>query len=205
MRVISIANVKGGSGKTTVATNLAALLAGKGHATALADLDKQQGALTWLRRRPKTAPPIRAVDLDAGDKLPKKSDIVVIDGVAAMRKSLSRDLVDDSDVILIPVLPSIFDEDGTRRFLKQIADTKPIRKQRRQVGLIANRVRLRTSALTRLNAFLDALPFPTVATLRETQLYTTAATQGLGLCEIGGSRTRDYVEEWRPILSFIEQ
>jgi chromosome partitioning protein len=39
IRTIAVANTKGGAGKTTVATNLAALFAWRGHKTVLGDLD----------------------------------------------------------------------------------------------------------------------------------------------------------------------
>ena len=52
MFTIAVANTKGGAGKTTLATTLAAHYAGRGLQTALGDLDLQQSSLGWLRRRP---------------------------------------------------------------------------------------------------------------------------------------------------------
>ena len=51
-RVVLVANLKGGTGKTTVSTHLAARLANEGHVTALLDLDPQHSALRWLARVP---------------------------------------------------------------------------------------------------------------------------------------------------------
>src|SRR5512147_2646815 len=48
MRVIAVANHKGGVGKTTVAVNLAAGLAKAGRRTLLVDADAQSHATTWL-------------------------------------------------------------------------------------------------------------------------------------------------------------
>ena len=47
-----VINPKGGSGKTTVATNLASYFASKGVATTLLDYDPQGSSLNWLRTRP---------------------------------------------------------------------------------------------------------------------------------------------------------
>ena len=47
MMVVLVANTKGGCGKTTVATNLAAALASHGRRTALADADRQCSSLEW--------------------------------------------------------------------------------------------------------------------------------------------------------------
>ena len=52
MRSILVTNAKGGCGKSTLATNLAAYYASEGYETALADYDPQQSALAWLEQRP---------------------------------------------------------------------------------------------------------------------------------------------------------
>jgi chromosome partitioning protein len=203
MLTISVSNIKGGSGKTTVATSLAAWCAGRGLRTALADLDRQRGSLSWLARRGGDLPEIRGIDMTDGfEDAPRKLDVMVVDGVAAQRGKVTRDVVEDSDCLLIPVLPSILDEDGTRRFLDQIAQLKQIRKGKRRVAFIANRVKPRTHAAARLEAFLAAQPYPTVAHLRESSLYTTAALGGLGIGEIPGQRAAPFRDEWSPILDF---
>ena len=55
MIIVLVANTKGGCGKTTVSTHLAAAFAGAGHRTALADADRQRSSLEWTRLRPGTA------------------------------------------------------------------------------------------------------------------------------------------------------
>ena len=62
MRVILVANTKGGCGKTTMSTTLASALAASGRRVAIADADPQRSSLTWLARRPAEAPPIHAID-----------------------------------------------------------------------------------------------------------------------------------------------
>ena len=56
MKKILIANPKGGSGKTTLSTNLAGYFASKGRQVHLLDLDQQQSSKGWLQRRPPTLP-----------------------------------------------------------------------------------------------------------------------------------------------------
>jgi chromosome partitioning protein len=62
MKLIVVANAKGGCGKTTLATTLAGLIAASGGRTALADLDPSRCALAWLARRPARARPVLAFD-----------------------------------------------------------------------------------------------------------------------------------------------
>ena len=58
MRTILVANPKGGSGKTTLATNLAAHLANRNEKVALWDLDRQGSSIGWLETRPGELPRI---------------------------------------------------------------------------------------------------------------------------------------------------
>lgn len=206
MFVVAVANSKGGSGKTTIATHLAARFAAAGHKTALADFDRQRSAHSWLERRPKKAPKIIAVEFDKGEgEIPGKIDRLVVDAVAAMRGKQVKSVVQRADLIIVPVLPSIFDEDGTRNFIAQLVKLKPIRKHKLAVALVGNRVRLRTRAADRLDDFLRGIDFPVVTKFRDTQLYANAADEGLSLFEIPGARARSYLDEWSPLLNFIEK
>ncbi len=55
LRVL-VTNIKGGCGKTTIATNLAAAFAAGGFATGLAEVDRQRSSLSWLKLRDGHAP-----------------------------------------------------------------------------------------------------------------------------------------------------
>lgn len=210
MFIVAVANTKGGCGKTTVATHIAAHFAGRGFRTGLADLDRQQSAAGWLRRRPDGLARIAAVDLDVGDDGPPKAlrkglDRLVVDCPAAMTKGTVKDVVQQADVILVPVLPSAFDEDGTARFLKHVTALKPVRKNRREVAFVANRTRARTRATDRLEAFLAGLGFPVAARLRDTQQYANAVADGLTLFESGGTRAQGHRDDWTPLFDLLER
>src|SRR6184192_3740915 len=68
VQTIVIANPKGGSGKTTLATNVAGWLAGKRQRVVLADADPQRSATQWLKRRPPLFPAIVGQDGEARKK-----------------------------------------------------------------------------------------------------------------------------------------
>ena len=62
MLTILVINSKGGSGKTTLTTNLAAYYANRGFRTAIIDYDPQSSSLHWLQARPATLPAIHAAN-----------------------------------------------------------------------------------------------------------------------------------------------
>ncbi len=65
LRVL-VTNIKGGCGKTTIATNLAAAFAAGGFATGLAEVDRQRSSLTWLKLRGDAGPSDRGPGLAQG-------------------------------------------------------------------------------------------------------------------------------------------
>ena len=84
MRHIMVLNPKGGCGKSTLATNIAAYFANEGASVALADYDPQRSSLDWLERRPGNRPVIAGVSAydDGLRRVPRSADIVVSDAPA---------------------------------------------------------------------------------------------------------------------------
>jgi chromosome partitioning protein len=202
---VLVANVKGGCGKTTVATNLAAAFARAGKLTSLADVDRQRSSLGWVGRRPKMLPAITAIDWvkEIGD-VPKGTDRLVIDSPAAMKAKQVEELIRLADAIVIPVHPGTFDQLSTERFLGKLSDLKAIAKHHIPVAVIGNRVRVNTRAAVRLDAYLGGLGHAVVARLRDTQLYADIAETGLSLFDLSSQRAAEYRDEWTPLLTHLE-
>ena len=205
MHTIIIANPKGGSGKTTLATHVAGWLAGKRQRVVLADHDPQRSATEWLARRPALFPPIIGLAPDA-----KKSELrgfdpqyVVIDSPAGLRGHHLDDAVRGADLLLVPVSPSTFDMAATRRFLAAIGETKPVRRGTLAIGLVAMRVDARTVSAGELDAFLADAGHPLVTHLRDTQVYVHCARDGATVFDLPRSRAEQDWEQWRPLTRWI--
>src|SRR5438874_9629428 len=148
MQTIVIANPKGGSGKTTLATNVAGWLAGKRQRVVLADADPQRSASQWLRRRPPLFPAIVGQDGDAKKKDLKDFDPqwLVVDTAAGANGDGLRDAVRRADVMLVPLSASTFDMAATQRFLRTLVDYKAVKQGDLALGIIAMRVDSSTRA-----------------------------------------------------------
>lgn len=205
MQTILVANPKGGSGKTTLATNIAGWLAGKRQRVGLQDADPQGSSTQWLARRPALFPSIAGFDAGSGRKEMKETglDWLVVDSAAGNRGDALRDAMRRADAMVVPVSPSTFDMSATAAFLAAIVEYKAVREGGLPVGLVAMRVDARTRAAAELDEFLAGYDFPLVAHLRDTQVYVYCARDGLSLFDLPRSRGEQDWEQWRPLTRWI--
>ena len=212
-RRILLANAKGGCGKTTIATNLASYYARAGYSCALIDCDPQGSSSQWLRSREDTLPDITGVEAyKAGPgatrnyqmRLPREISRVIIDTPAALAGGELDDQIRQTDLIVVPVLPSSIDIHAATRFISRILLSVEYRRRPKPLLVIANRVRQRTVAMTKLDTFLRSLKLPHIGTLRDTQLYVQCAEQGRGIVDTSGKRFAADTQRWHEIHDTIE-
>jgi chromosome partitioning protein len=205
MQSLVVANPKGGSGKTTLATNVAGWLAGRKQRVVLADFDPLRASAEWLARRPRLFPAIGGWTPD-GKKRELKDEApqwLVIDTPAELHGDNLRDAIRRADILLVPVSPSAFDMGATRHFLEQIGEYKAVKKGDVAIGLIAMRVDSRTNSAEELEEFLKEQGYPLVAHLRQTQVYVYCARDGLTVFDLPRSRAEQDWDQWRPLTRWI--
>lgn len=205
MLSVLVANSKGGCGKTTISTHLAAAFAGRGYRTALADADRQHSSLAWVGRRPAHAAPVEGLDWarDVGT-VPKKVERLVIDAAAALRRKHVVELVRMADVIVVPVLPSVFDQAATAAFLETLGELKPVRKNKKPVAIVRNRLKARSRAASRLDRFLDLVEHRDLGALPDRAAYDELAADGLALFDLDGRRASRLCADWQALLHYVE-
>jgi chromosome partitioning protein len=205
MPVIAIANPKGGVGKSTLAVNLAGALAHRGHAVMLGDADRQQSSRRWLAQRPAHLPAIRGWEPTTDAHVvrpPRGTTHVVIDTPAGLHDERLDEVLRIADKVLVPLQPSLFDIQATHDFLRELRAHR--RGERLAIGVLGMRLREGTISAEQLRAFLGTLPVPLVGMLRDTQNYVHTAARGLTLWDIAPSRVERDLEQWQPILAWIE-
>jgi chromosome partitioning protein len=202
---VLIANSKGGCGKTTISTNLAVAYASRGFNTWLIDADRQQSARRWAKRRPAGLAPIECRRWQDDPKLPAAKGLrVIVDAPAGVRTKDFGELLRLCDLAIIPVLPSGFDFDATRRMLDKIQSIKPVARGKKPVAVVVNRYRKGGKAGKLLLDQLEDVGYPPVAIIGDRSLYPDFSVTGEGLFERNGARFRQAAEEWEPLIRYIE-
>jgi chromosome partitioning protein len=203
VKAILIANPKGGSGKTTLSTNIAGYLAARGQRVAILDLDRQKSATQWLSSRPRNLPGIELMQSEAEKDAPV--DTLVIDSPAGLHGKNLEHALKLVHRVIVPIAPSAFDIQASRDFLEVLHHEKMVRKGKIFIGVVGMRMDPRTRAALTLEQFLKGLDLPVLAYLRETQAYVNAAFEGKTLFDLPPSQAQRELEQWAYLLNWLER
>lgn len=221
MRTILVLNSKGGCGKSTISTNLAAHYALQRYNVALADFDPQGSSLAWLKARPATCAAILGINAcrDAV-RPPREIDVLIMDAPAGVEGADLTALVRRAQTILIPVLPSATDIRAAARFIQNLLLVGRVERKETRLATVANRVpdvgqgatmlaRIGIESLSvrlfrPLERFLQQLRIPMVATLPDSPCYAIADQQGLSVFEIHEQRAALDREQWRQLIDWLD-
>lgn len=214
MRTILVINSKGGSGKTTLSTNLASYYASQKFRTTIMDYDPQGSCLQWLRLRPEhiasihganAAPPKGGTSLHSLKKwVPVGTEVLVIDAPAGVKGLLLQEMVRKANFIVIPVIPSPIDIHATADFIKELFQIGGAHNSQAQIAVIANRVRASSPAHESLQKFLRSSRLPFIGSISDSDNYLRAAENGLGVFEMSRSETYPEQQELQPILQWLD-
>jgi chromosome partitioning protein len=212
MQTTLVINSKGGSGKTTIATNIASYFASRNHKTAIMDYDPQGSSLHWLKMRSNSANPIHAANA-ATQKgklmrsvqmyVPENTEQLVIDAPAGAEGVLLQEMVRKADFILIPVAPSNIDVHATADFIKDLLLKGGIRSQATKVAVVANRVRRSMPVYEPLERFLRVLSLPFLTRISDSDQYILAAEQGTGVFEMDETDVAAERKEFEPVINWL--
>lgn len=192
--IISILNLKGGVGKTTIATNLAVALTHRGKDVCLIDTDiEQKSSSDWYSKRAENLPSLTVIAAtlpsqigETTRKLSTKYDVIIIDGTPHVGEITDRAIL-VSDIVLIPLEPSIYSLDAFHNFYKNLIYLIKKREmvgERLEIRILINKV-IQNTIVSRdiLEALADyELPIFETKLVNRTA-YAKSAEEGKGVIE----------------------
>jgi chromosome partitioning protein len=210
MKTVLVASSKGGVGKTTIATHLAAQSALSGQRTALIDADLQGSSLHWCERRAGLDSAVLPIDASHRHKgawkaVPEDTERVVIDAAAGARADALEVWLDHADALVVPVLPSALDIEATVQFLDTLAKHPRIRRGQLRVALVGNKLKPWTNASQQMLDLLSQWPYPVVAQLRDSQAYGMLVGLGKSLFDYHSAQIREHQADWQPLLKWLKK
>jgi chromosome partitioning protein len=208
-----VINPKGGSGKTTVAVNLASYFVANGTVAAVMDYDPQGSSMNWLRIRPAHARPIHGANAAPqktglralGMHVPANTQQLIIDAPAGASGLVLQDMLSRAHCILIPVAPSAIDIHATANFIRDLLLTGKIRANNIRIGVVANRVRKANPVYEPLERFLKSLNLPLLARLGDSDVFLAAAEAGLGIFEMDFAASAAERGQFQPIAEWVDR
>ena len=142
-KIITFANQKGGSGKSTLSANLAVLWSNSKYKVAVIDGDSQKSLTYWIEARRKyygnndigiDIYPYNSRSLERDiEQIKRKYNFIIIDSPPSITYD-SIQIIKNSDKVFVPVLPSPVDLMATIPFLHLI------KQERKKALVILNRV-----------------------------------------------------------------
>jgi chromosome partitioning protein len=209
MKTILVASSKGGVGKTTIASHLAAQSALAGQHTVLVDADPQGSSTRWAQRRAALPSAVLPLDGSGGKawrrQLPADTGVVVVDAAAGAMAGDLGAFLERADAVVVPILPSTLDIEATVPFLDTLARHPRVRRGELRVGLVGNKLKPWTNSSQQALDLFRQWPYPLVAQLRDSQAYALLTGLGKSLFDYHSAQLREHQADWQPLLRWLKK
>lgn len=213
--VISITNLKGGVGKSTISQNLAVCFSKMGYKVCIVDTDTNQTSVKWASFRPDDATSVVVFGMTEVGALSKTVaslnedyEIVFIDGTPSLSKMTSKILL-LSDLTIIPTLLSGADFWAIEPFVERLDETKTINENLKAYILCNKhdtRINLEKTVVDALQVFEHDYGVGLLQSkLKQRVVYKEALVKGLGVYELKDNKAKkemvSLVEEIQDLIS----
>jgi len=189
-QVFSVANQKGGTGKTTLSMNLAAGLSRRGR-TLIIDADPQGSAGQWAGLSTDERPfPVSVISVASNlarevSRMRQDYQYLVIDCPPTLETGVAQSAMSISDKVFVPILPSPVDLWASVRLTDAIDQIK-ISNSRLQAYILINQLELRSAMSRSMSQALAEFDMPTLQScLRRRAVYRNSALEGLSVYCMG--------------------
>lgn len=209
--IISVTNLKGGSGKSTIAINLAVSFAVRGYKTCILDTDNEQrSAMKWQQDRPEELAdiPVFGAEIEQLTKLTKELkksyDLIIIDGAPRL-EGHGEIIMVVSDIVVIPLKPAILDFRSTEKFILSYRKVKAL-KESQDLSLkpciVINDADTRTLSYKDIKAAVENLKEGLFHTVPSLVAFRDCIQEGQGVIEYDKKRA---TKAFSPFVDSLEK
>lgn len=211
---IAVINSKGGTGKSTISTNLASYYQSKGFRTALIDFDRQASSSFWYQQRDRSKKEniqlIQGFDIksnltrdyqvtpDAG------TEYCVMDFPSNIVLSDYHFLMESIDALLIPMLSSSIDIHATTKFIHLLLLQSKFNRYLKPIGVVTNKLEAKQN-LMHFKAFLKTLKISYISSLQSELIYNECFRQGKGIFDNCIENKISANQSWQSIIEWVIQ
>jgi chromosome partitioning protein len=200
-KLLLISSPKGGSGKTTLARNLAVAAALDGLKVGTVDLDRQQSLSRWWSIRPEGFTPIQHFMAEIADTYEVLQeitgfDLLIVDTPPAVEEHPAQIqvLIEAANLVLVPSQPSDDDTDSVVPWMEFVA------RSQKPAAFILNRIRRNTHSLRAAKLKLLKAGRLCPMEIPHTEDMNRSRSLGVGIMEI---RNGQGAEEVGGVWSFV--
>lgn len=209
--VITVASMKGGVGKTTIAINLATCLHRAGHKTLIVDADTQGSARSWAvvaANKGHDGPPVASLDASALmrdlEALAAGFAVVVIDGPPRLDRG-ARAAMLAADIVVMPVTPGAQDVWALQQTIEVLEEARASRPELKGVVVMNRKDRTALGRMVHEAIGNTGLPLLTAA-LGQRVAFGEATLEGRGVIDYapGSPAAREAEELTRTVLEAMQ-
>ena len=204
--IITVANSKGGVGKSTLAVHLAAWLSEQGHSVTLADCDTQHSSSEWINEAAPNVHSVRLANPDAIlNDLPTlrhEADYIVADGPGSNTET-SRALLLRADLAIVPCKASMLEVRALAKATDVLRQAQDIRDGEPKAVIVLSMVGKRYRLTQDMKEAASVLNLPLASrSLILRQIYADAPGQGSVVWKMG-ARGKEAAQEVRQLFREI--
>ncbi|MFM2083845.1 MAG: hypothetical protein RLY95_663 [Pseudomonadota bacterium] len=209
MPVIAVVNRKGGSGKSTIATHIAAYCTHQNIDVMLGDVDRQQSTRSWLKLREQRHPQAKpilgwAVNQSSALRAPTGVSHVVLDTPGGLYGLDLARIVMFADAIIVPICNSVFDRDSAAQCWDELKLLPRISTGRCKLAVVGMRVDHRTLDSATLTQWAHERGLPYLGALRNAPIYVQCIEQGVTLFDLPQETVSQDLLQWHPIVDWLK-